>query len=395
MAARRVFFYVQHLLGIGHLKRAVVLADAMTQAGLEVTLVTGGMPVPGLKMSVAHCVQLPPASAADLGFKTLLDAHGQPVDDTWKALRREQLLAAWSARNPDALVIELFPFGRRQMRFELLPLLEAARARSPRPWILSSVRDVLGGGQSDPARADQMLETFDRYFDRVLVHGDGAWVPFGRSFRHAARLADRLHYTGYVVGPRPGTVAGPAVPRAGRGPDAEVLVSVGGGAVGQHLLETALQARPLTALGANPWRLLAGINATDADLARLHALAGTQPGICIERFRPDFMDLLAQCRVSVSQGGYNTVMEILQTEAAAVIVPFAGGAETEQALRARLLADAGRVRCVDEATLTPVALAQAIDAAARWQADGRLPVDLDGARATAALLCQWLDGPAP
>jgi predicted glycosyltransferase len=42
-------------------------------------------------------------------------------------------------------VIELFPFGRRQMRFELLPLLEAARARSPRPWIISSVRDVLGG----------------------------------------------------------------------------------------------------------------------------------------------------------------------------------------------------------------------------------------------------------
>ena len=158
-ATGRVLFYVQHLLGIGHLKRAVALVDAMSRAGLEVTLVSGGVPVPGLPVHAAHTVQLPPASAGDLSFKTLLDVQGQPVDDDWKQVRRDQLMAAWERAAPDALVIELFPFGRRQMRFELLPLLDAAVGRTRRPVIVSSVRDVLGGGQAESFNADQFADT--------------------------------------------------------------------------------------------------------------------------------------------------------------------------------------------------------------------------------------------
>jgi len=391
MAAQRVLFYVQHLLGIGHLKRAAALVDGMTCAGLNVTLVTGGVPVPGLEINASHCVQLAPASAADLSFKTLLDAHGQPVDAAWKDARRAQLLEAWAVCAPDALVIELFPFGRRQMRFELLPLLDAATARPSRPLIVSSVRDLLGGGQSDPARADQMLATFDRYFDHVLVHGDPALVSFERTFRHAARLAGRLHYTGYVVA---GGTARSGRDPAALLPDSEVLVSVGGGAVGQRLLEAALEARPLSCLRDRPWRLLAGVNVADADLARLFALAAMQHGVVLERYRADFPSLLAQCRLSVSQGGYNTVMEILQAQAPSVVVPFAGGAEVEQSLRTRLLADKGWVQLVDEEALSGPALAKAIDQAAQRPAGLAPSLHLDGARVGAALLAGWLSARA-
>ncbi|MBP6851367.1 MAG: hypothetical protein KA164_07190 [Rhodoferax sp.] len=394
MATRRVLFYVQHLLGIGHLQRAAALADGMTRVGLEVTLVTGGMPVPGLVINAAHCVQLAPASAADLSFKTLLDAQGRPVDDAWKDARRQQLLDVWAGCMPDVLVIELFPFGRRQMRFELLPLLDAAWAHSPRPLIVSSVRDILGGGQADPARADQMLATFDRYFDHVLVHGDGALVPFERSFRHAGRLGSRLHYTGYVVGTPADAARLPAhdpTPSS----DSEVLVSVGGGAVGQRLLEVALAARPLTSMRDRCWRLLAGVNMADEDLARLRVLADMQPGVVVERYRSDFTRLLARCRLSVSQGGYNTVMEILQARVPAVVVPFAGGAETEQAFRTRLLADRGWVETVEESTLDARTLALAIDRAARRRLDPAATVGLDGVATTAALLSGWLERRTP
>ena len=40
----KVFFYVQHLLGIGHLKRAATLAQALRGAGFQVVLVSGGAP---------------------------------------------------------------------------------------------------------------------------------------------------------------------------------------------------------------------------------------------------------------------------------------------------------------------------------------------------------------
>src|SRR5688572_31361902 len=110
----KVFFYVQHLLGIGHLRRAATLAQALERAGFEVTLASGGKPMEGYRV-----LQLPPASS-DAAFQQLLDEHGNPVDDAWKRRRREALLAAYAAAAPDVLLIELFPFGRRQMRFELL-----------------------------------------------------------------------------------------------------------------------------------------------------------------------------------------------------------------------------------------------------------------------------------
>ena len=54
----RVFFYVQHLLGIGHLRRAAVLARALAAGGFDVLLVSGGAPVP-LDTGRARRHQLP------------------------------------------------------------------------------------------------------------------------------------------------------------------------------------------------------------------------------------------------------------------------------------------------------------------------------------------------
>src|SRR5207248_11036731 len=221
----KVFFYVQHLLGIGHLKRAGVLARALREGGFNVTLVSGGAPVSGMEVDI----QLPPASAADVTFKTLLDDAGQLVDDAWKRRRAAALLDVWRAARADVLLVELFPFGRRQMRFELLPLLEDATRLAPRPRVVCSVRDLI---QSRPEREAETVALATRYFDHVLVHGDPRLAAFDRSFGAAAQLEERLHYTGYVV-------ADAARPNVGA---AEVLVSAGGGAVGRRLLESAMLA---------------------------------------------------------------------------------------------------------------------------------------------------------
>ncbi|HEV3007970.1 MAG TPA: glycosyltransferase [Burkholderiales bacterium] len=358
-----VFFYVQHLLGIGHLKRAATLAQALRAAGFEVTLASGGAPVEGIEV-----LQLPPVSSPD--FKQLIDENGRPVDEAWKARRRAALLEAFRRATPGILVIELFPFGRRQMRFELLPLLEAAQQQRPRLLVVCSVRDLI---QPNPAREEEMLERFERYFDRLLVHGDPRIATFERSFAKAARLAGKLHYTGYVV---------EEIPMGSTGKD-EVLVSAGGGAVGRRLLETAIQARALTRLRDRTWRILAGVNAKD-----IGSLGGT--GVIVERARDDFTLRLKNCVLSVSQAGYNTVMETLQAGARAVLVPFAGGAESEQTLRARLLAERGLVHVVEEDVLTAATLAAAVDRAAAGARPAPGALDLGGARRSAELLREWL-----
>jgi predicted glycosyltransferase len=358
----RVFFYVQHLLGIGHLKRAATLAQALREAGLEVTLASGGAPVEGIAV-----LQLPPA-ASDASFTSLLDEDGKPVDEAWKARRRGRLLQAYRESRADALVVELFPFGRRQLRFELIALLEEARSR----LVVCSVRDIL---EPKPAREEEALGHFERYFDQLLVHGDPRVATFERSFSRAHRLAGRLHYTGYVV---------EAPPDPGNAGAGEVLVSAGGGAVGRRLIETAIAARPLTRLRDRAWRILAGVNAREVETLSCD-------GVIVERSRSDFARRLRNCVLSVSQAGYNTVVEALQAGARSVLVPFAGGGELEQTLRARLLAERGLVSMVEEQALSPATLAAAIDRAAATPHPAAAAVDLGGARRSAQLLREWLE----
>jgi len=379
LSATRIFLYVQHLLGIGHFRRAAVLARAFTAQGMQVTFATGGLPVSESMPSGVQVVQLPAASAADLSFRLLIDENGAAVDEAWRDARREALLKAWREANAHALVLELFPFGRRQMRFELLPLLDEARRRSPRPVIVSSVRDVLA--QGNVARHDEMLAVFERYFDHVLVHGDPRLIPFERTFRHAARLGERMHYTGYVV-----DRAQAAHGEAGRD---EVLVSTGGGAVGGRLLHTAIQARRLTVARDRRWRLIAGPQLPGTQFDELLERAAAHRDIVVERSRADFRTLLQNCAVSVSQAGYNTLMEILDCGARSVVVPFRGGKETEQAMRAAALAALARVQVVDEEALAPETLAEAIDRALAAGSVPPIEVDLDGARKSAELVTHW------
>ncbi len=167
-----------------------------------------------------------------------------------------------------------------------------------------------------------------------------------------------------------------------------MLVSAGGGAVGSRLLEAAIQARPLTHLAGAPWRVLAGVNATDAQLRALERQAG--PGVLVERNRDDFQGLLAAAALSVSQAGYNTVAEILRAGLRCVFVPFAAGAESEQTLRAQLLVARGVAAMVSEAELSPQTLAAAIDRAVRGPRPRAEDFNLDGARESVSRVKGWL-----
>jgi len=382
--AADVLLYVQHLLGIGHLRRAAAVATALTDAGLRVVFVTGGLPSPLAMPRAPTLLQLPPLRALDETFR-LADEAGQPLGDELKAERRDRLLAAFHRHRPRCMLIELFPFGRRQMRFELLPLLEAAAASRPRPLILCSLRDILNApGSVEKTR--WMLETFERFFDHAIVHGDPSMIALEKSFPAAAAIAGKVSYSGYVVAPVATTG-----PLPGSEGDGEVLVSAGGGAVGLPLARAALAARALSPLAARPWRILMGQNLPEADFQALKAAAG--PGFRIERARPDFTALLARCCLSISQAGYNTVMETLAAGANALVVPFAGGSETEQTLRARLLAERGLLTMIEEQDLTPQGLAWGIEQALHRQQrdapESRKP-EMAGAARSAALIKGFL-----
>ena len=382
----RLLFHVQHMLGIGHRIRAERIAVACVEAGFDVTLIEGGVPAlecdtpPGLTR-----VQLPPARAADAAFSAVVDADtGQVVDDAWRARRLAASLAALETCQPDILLVEGFPFARRAFRFELIPLVQQARTRGARTAV--SVRDILVM-RSDSLKVAQIAEMARSLFDTVLVHGDPGFAQLVDSFPAAAVLADRLVYTGIVSPPPPAAILDfPTSEQVG-----EVIVSCGGGAVGGALIRAAVAARPLSRLADRTWRILIGPNLPPEDRAVLDALP---TGIIVEAARHDFTSLLAGAALSISQAGYNTVADLAVTGCPSVLVPFAGpgGKETEQPMRAALLAAAGRVICLPEQDLTPGRLAQAVDRALALPRQSQSPYRLQGATQSAAALMDLLGG---
>lgn len=356
----KVLITVTHLLGTGHLSRALTLGRAFAEAGHDVTLASGGTPAPHLDTTGVTLVQLPSVKSDGTDFTRLLTPDGTEADADWLA-RRSALLNDCLAMAPDLLITELFPFGRRILRAEFLSLLEAARALPHPPKILSSIRDILAP-PSKPAKAVWADEIVAHYYDGVLVHSDPDRTKLSLSWPVSETLAPRLIYTGYVS-PAP---AGPHPDYAG---DGEILVSAGGGAVGDALFRTVLAAAAQDPSRA--WRLLVGGGAD-----RLEALKALAPAnVTLEPPRPDFRQMLSHAAASVSMCGYNTALDILQAGTPAVFVPFDAGNEVEQGLRAQSLAALPGITAIRSADLTAETLRAALD---RVIADG--PRDTDGLR---------------
>jgi predicted glycosyltransferase len=371
----RVLFYVQHLLGVGHVKRAAALARAMEDHGLNVTVALGGPRVSHADFGSAEIRHLPMVRSADASFSALLDENDQPVDDAWRQRRRARLLELYETTRPDILLIELYPFGRRQFRFELLPLLEHASGKSK---VFCSVRDVLVH-KDNPDRNREIVDIIHNSFDAVFVHGQHDVIPFEDTFPESKAFEELIKYTGYVTEPSPKSGRS----EAGKG---EVVVSIGGGAVGAPLMRTALDARAISVLSGRTWRFLAGDNLEESIFQELRNNA--PDGVIVERARPDFRQLLMNAELSISQGGYNTVMDILAAGCPSVVVPFAEGNESEQTYRARIFADMGLLHLLEADQLSAESLAQKIDEAIRAGRPESAKINLSGAETTANLITE-------
>ena len=396
MSRPPILFYCQHLLGLGHMQRAALLARALAQAGERVLFVTGGLPVPGLDVGGAEEIPLPPLTAADNAASSFALPDRSPPDEQYVADRREQLLALLPRYDPALVLFELFPFGRHALAFELAPLLltlaeDRRRRGRAAPRVAVSLRDIVVSKKNQAWYELSVLAVVRQCVDRVLVHGSPDLIPLSRTFGLADHLGDALVYTGYLA-------ASPALSGEAT-PQGEVVVSGGGGRVAAPLFLTALAARSLCPpAAALPWRLITGPYLPEELRADLEALTGGlrpvagRPAVVIETFRDDFPALLRRAALSISQAGYNTVLDVVSSGVRAVVVPYEGSGD-EQPLRARILAERGLLKAVPEGDLSPVRLAEAVDAALTtpdFPAPSRL--DLNGATRSVEILGELVDG---
>ena len=118
-----VMVYVQHLLGIGHVRRMALINQAMRDQGLTVTVASGGIPDPSLDFAADHVVQLTACRSADSNFSGLVDVNDAPVDDEWKERRKADLLAS--------LAVSPLDEGGSTAKFDSSPPHRSSRNAAP------------------------------------------------------------------------------------------------------------------------------------------------------------------------------------------------------------------------------------------------------------------------
>jgi predicted glycosyltransferase len=359
---KRILFYCQHVLGMGHFMRSAALVEGLAEH-FQICFLNGGEIIPGFAFPPqVEVVNLPPIKS-DESFGQLASASGEDFEEV-KQQRIAQILATFERWQPDIVIIELYPFGRKKFSFELLPLLARIRLNAPHCHVVCSLRDILVSRPGQDSYEAQVRDILNRYFDLLLIHADPQFQRLEETFHTVADIAIPIVYTGYVAQSAPST---PTAHSSEKEDDVELdnlpllLASIGGGRVGFELLAATIEASSLLH-STWPHQLLifSGPYLPDDQFALLEEKAAGKAHILLRRYTTNFLDYMMRATLSISMAGYNTCVNILSTGVRALTLPFTGGDNNEQTIRATKLAASGLVTLLSAEDLTPERLSTKI-----------------------------------
>lgn len=383
---KRLMFYCQHILGMGHLVRSMEIVRGLTK-DFQICFINGGEIIKEFEIPSSVEVINLPAIKTDPEFEEL-----QVVDDAYnlteiKEVRKNRLLETFNQFQPDILMIELFPFGRRRFSFELIPLLQQVKSRGSTK-VVSSLRDIVVTKQHKQAKHEEKVcNLMNQYFDLLLVHGDPKFVSLEETFSRISNLNCKVYYTGYVVQKPPvNPVLSDEDKKILNSAKPMILVSVGGGRFGHELLDCVVKAAPLLEKKlSHKTQVFTGPFMPEEKFTELQAMAENSTNIRIRRYTPYLLSYMKKAEISISMSGYNTTMNVLTTGVRAMVLPFTGNQDREQTIRAEKLSDLGVVKLISPNDLQPDNFALKIISYLEEQPH-RISFDFAGVEKTAALL---------
>ncbi|WP_421657691.1 glycosyltransferase family protein [Leptothermofonsia sp. ETS-13] len=376
---KRLMFYCQHILGMGHLVRSIEIVRGLVN-DFQVCFINGGEIIQGFEVPAGVEMVNLPAIKTDSEFQSLQVVDDSLTLDEVQEMRKTLLLSVCDRFQPNVLMIELFPFGRGKFSFELIPLLEMARSLNPPTKVVCSLRDIVVTKRDQIKYEQKVCKLMNQYFDLLLVHGDPQFQPLEATFSRIHDLHCPVHYTGYVVQPLPQTTDDVTSDRP------LILVSVGGGRFGHELLDCVTKTAPLLAQRLpHTIQMFTGPFMPDDKFEALQAAAKDSPNLRIDRFTPNLLAYMRQADLSISMSGYNTTMNILTTGVRAMLLPFTGNDDQEQTIRATRLEQLGIVEMIRPQELQPDRFAEKVINSLQKQ-PGSIQFDFNGVAKTANLL---------
>lgn len=384
----RVALYGHDTYGLGHLRRNLALAAALSELDSEPDVL--------LLCGAAEAGRFPRPPRVDVVTVPAVDkdrtggyapAHLSGGLDELLRLRSALLATALTSWSPDLLVVDKAPLGFGRELEESLVLLR----RTGRTRMVLGLRDVL----DEPAvaraewRSSRSSEAVREFYDEVWVYGDPALGDLANDCAFPPGVRARTHHVGLLSHGRLGTGARPP----GVGDRPYVLGLIGGGRDGGEVAEQFARAQmPAGHVGV----LLGGPFLPPEELAALHARAAGRADLLVLPFSDEAQRWVADAAAVVAMGGYNTVAEVLATDTPALLVPRVTP-RAEQLVRAERLSRAGLVDMSrPEAAGHPVLTAWLARAVTGARTDRKV-LDRDGlttVAARAAALIATVAGPS-
>ncbi|MEA3514940.1 MAG: glycosyltransferase, partial [Nanoarchaeota archaeon] len=396
---KRIMFYCHYSVGLGHFVRTFALAKGIKRVNpnSEILIVSGGAPVPiklpdgiqGIKI-----LNLPPLRESQ-NNRELEPLSDESADEVKKS-RIIQIIKAYRLFKPDFLFVDHFPFGRIELKYEITALLDIAMNSNKKPKIISSIRDMAFVEKDHEEETGQMIEYFlNKYFDYLLVHSDYRVTCIEDEFEILKQVKIPIIYTGYVCSMSEEEIKENVKEKVNY-TDADypyakneklILVSAGGGRSCFELIKKTIEAKEKLDKNKVKSRflILAGPFLSEEEFLSLKELAKKHRGISLKRFIPDFIDVLKQADVSISNVGYNTTVELLLTKTKSLLIPHIKNSviNKEQLERAKKIKNIISAEILDPRELNPMKIADCLNklmSSKQNQGDSKqFEVDLNGA----------------
>lgn len=348
----RVALYSHDTLGLGHIRRNLLLAQTIADAPLSATIlmIAGAREAAVFPMPPrVDCMTLPSIQKDNDG-----EYRARRLSLTLRqiiTLRAHIIQGALEAFRPDMLVVDTEPRGAFR---ELEPALSWLRMQGRTHCVLG-LRDIRDDGVA--VRREWHKTSNDAairdYYDEVWVYGDPRVFDVVREYRFSREVTTKLRYTGYLdQRARLGFVApsddGPrllATLPGGR----MVLCTVGGGQDGMALARAFVATEfPRNTFGI----VVTGPQMPTDTLEELRRRAEQCRHIRVLRFLPEPAPLFARADRLITMGGYNSTLEAVSFAKPALIVPRVRPRQ-EQWLRADRMSALGLLDVLHPDELSP------------------------------------------
>ncbi len=385
-----VYLLSQHSLGVGHLSRTSLLAGEIAKIpGVSVVHISCG-PSTGIIPSKpdVSLVELPPLIVSGLSSTELVPTDAGKTREEVEKERVRVVEGLMEGRRPAVFITEFFPFSPHRLDGTVMPILRVIKERYPECAIVCSSRDIpVCHGEALPAeKVASISSILSTYYDLVLVHSDPAVLSLVDIPKlRALKVPCPIVYTGYMCERRSTTPHAAAT-----GERRKIIVTVGGGRDGAHLIDCAIRVAAkkkeyLFDIVCGPFM---GKSVVEEMSERAASLANAH----VHWYVPNLKETIAGYDLVICKGGYNTLMEMIVRRRRCISIPRKGS--YEQGKRVKVFSAKGLLTTVAETRLTAKGLSRLIDEAFCGDHRSAFPINTEGLKHTTSIIGDLLSSRA-